>query len=58
MLGDEELTPKTKRLLEDMSINELKERIERLNAEIALCEAEIAKKEATRRAAEAAFFKR
>lgn len=58
MLGDEELTPKVKRLLEDLSISEIKERIERLRQEIVLCEAEIARKEETRRAAEAAFFRK
>lgn len=57
MLFDEEPVGKAKRLLEDMSIQELKERIEALKAEIACCEAAIVKKEATRKAAEAAFFK-
>jgi uncharacterized small protein (DUF1192 family) len=46
-----------KRQLDDMSIQELKERIETLKQEITGCEAMIAKKEATRKAAEAAFFK-
>jgi uncharacterized small protein (DUF1192 family) len=57
MLFDEEPVGKARRLLEDMSIQELKERIEALNAEIAGCEAAIMKKEATRKAAEAAFFR-
>lgn len=57
MLFDEEPVRTTKRLLEDMSIQELKERIETLRTEIAACEAAITKKEATRRAADAAFFK-
>ncbi|HEX5008559.1 MAG TPA: DUF1192 domain-containing protein [Hyphomonadaceae bacterium] len=57
MMFDEEPVRVTKRLLDDMSIQELKERIEALRMEIAACEAMIAKKEATRKAAEAAFFK-
>ena len=57
MMFDEEPVRVTKRLLDDMSIQDLKERIEALKAEIAACEAMIAKKEATRKAAEAAFFK-
>jgi uncharacterized small protein (DUF1192 family) len=57
MMFDEEPVRVTKRLLDDMSIQELKERIEALKTEIAACEAMIAKKEATRRAADAAFFK-
>lgn len=57
MLFDEEPIRNVKRLLDDMSIDELKERIGTLQAEIARCEAAITKKEATRRAAEAAFFK-
>jgi len=40
-----------------MSIEELKERIETLRTDIAACERMIEKKEATRKAAEAAFFK-
>lgn len=54
---DEEPIRTTKRLLEDMSIQELKEKIEALRGEIAACEAAIVKKETTRKAAEAAFFK-
>ena len=46
-----------KRSLDDMSIQDLKERIETLKGEIAACEQMIVKKEATRKAAEAAFFK-
>lgn len=54
---DEEALPMKKRLLEDMSIEELKERIASLSEEIEACRAAIAKKEASRTAAEAAFFK-
>lgn len=53
---DEEPVRTVKRLLEDMSIEEIRERIELLRAEITRCEGAIAKKEATRSAA-AAFFK-
>ena len=55
---DEEPVRVTKpRMHDDMSIQDLKDRIEELKTEIASCEAAIAKKEATRKAAEAAFFK-
>jgi uncharacterized small protein (DUF1192 family) len=54
---EEEPVRVVKRLLDDMSIQDLKERIEALKADIAACEAMIIKKEATRKAAEAAFFK-
>jgi uncharacterized small protein (DUF1192 family) len=57
MTFDEEPVRVVKKLLDDMSIQDLKERIETLKAEISACEAMIAKKEATRKAAEAAFFK-
>lgn len=57
MTFDEEPVRLVKRALDDMSIQELKDKIEALKAEIAACEAMITKKEATRRAAEAAFFK-
>ena len=57
MLFEEEASPKKKRLLDDMSIVEIRERIEELRQEIAACEAAIVKKEATRKAADAAFFK-
>jgi uncharacterized small protein (DUF1192 family) len=57
MMFDEEPVRVAKRLLDDMSIQDLKERIETLKADISACEAMIAKKEATRKAAEAAFFK-
>ena len=57
MTFDEEPVRVVKRLLDDMSIQDLKERIETLKAEISACEAAISKKEATRKAAEAAFFK-
>jgi uncharacterized small protein (DUF1192 family) len=54
---DEEPIRVVKRALDDMSIQELKERIEALKTDIAACEQMIVKKEATRKAAEAAFFK-
>ncbi len=57
MTFDEEPVRVVKRTLEDMSIQDLKERIEALKGEIAACEQMIEKKEATRKAAEAAFFK-
>ena len=57
MTFDEEPIRVAKRALDDMSIQDLKERIEALRADIAACEAMIVKKEATRKAAEAAFFK-
>ena len=57
MTFDEEPVRVTKRLLDDMSIQDLKERIETLKADIAACEAMISRKEATRKAADAAFFK-
>jgi uncharacterized small protein (DUF1192 family) len=58
MTFDEEpVRSAVKRQLDDMSIQELKERIETMKLEITACEAMIAKKEATRKAAEAAFFK-
>ena len=58
MTFDEEpIRSAVKRSLDDMSIQELKERIEALKGDISACEAMIVKKEATRKAAEAAFFK-
>ncbi len=57
MVFDEEPAKKPTRLLDDMSIAELHERIAALKAEITACEAMIARKEATRKAADAAFFK-
>ena len=58
MTFDEEpIRTAMKRSLDDMSIQELKERIEALKADITACEAMIVKKEATRKAAEQAFFK-
>jgi uncharacterized small protein (DUF1192 family) len=57
MTFDEEPIRVVKRALDDMSIQELKERIETLKADIAACESMIVKKEATRKAAEAASFK-
>jgi uncharacterized small protein (DUF1192 family) len=54
---EEEPIRSVKRGLDDMSIQELKERIETLRSEIGACEQMIQKKEATRRAADAAFFK-
>lgn len=58
MVFDEEPVRTSKRLLDDMSIQELKERIETLKGDIAACEAAITRKEASRQAADAAFFKR
>ncbi len=57
MTFDEEPVRIVKRHLDDMSIQELKERIESLKQDITACEAMITRKEATRKAAEAAFFK-
>ncbi len=54
---EEEPIRVAKRSLDDMSIQELKERIDALKADISACEHMIQKKEATRKAAEAAFFK-
>lgn len=54
---DEEPITARKRLLEDMSIEELKEKIVQLTSEIEDCKSAIEKKEASRQAAEAAFFK-
>lgn len=54
---DEDAGTKKKRLLEDMSIEELKERIGELTQEIEDCRTAITRKEASRQAAEAAFFK-
>jgi uncharacterized small protein (DUF1192 family) len=54
---EEEPVRTVKRGLDDMSIQELKERIETLRSEIGACEQMVLKKEATRKAAEAAFFK-
>ena len=57
MFDEEPVRSVKPRALDDMSIQDLKERIEALRAEIAACETMITKKEATRKAAEAAFFK-
>jgi uncharacterized small protein (DUF1192 family) len=58
MTFDEEPIRVVKRSLDDMSIQDLKERIEDTEGrDIAACEQMIVKKEATRKAAEAAFFK-
>jgi uncharacterized small protein (DUF1192 family) len=57
MTFDEEPIRVVKRSLDDMSIQDLKDRIEALKGEISACEGMIVKKEATRKAAEAAFFK-
>ncbi len=57
MTFDEEPIRVVKRGLDDMSIQELKERIETLKGAIVACEQMIQKTEATRKAAEAAFFK-
>ena len=52
----EEDTPKPAKLdLEILSVNELKLRIEALMADIEACEAEIAKKEAHKSAADSIF---
>jgi uncharacterized small protein (DUF1192 family) len=58
MLFDEEPVKKAKRMVDEMSIDDLRERIIELKQEIALCEAAITKKEASRHAADAAFFKK
>jgi len=52
-----EESPKMKpaRLLEDMSLEELAEHIVNLNEEIARCQAEIKKKEASKKAADNIF---
>ena len=57
MLFEEEPVKKAKRMVDDMSIEDLRERILELKQEISVCEAAITKKEATRKAADAAFFK-
>lgn len=57
MFDEEPVRSVKPRALDEMSIQDLKERIEALKAEITACEAMITKKEATRKAAEAAFFK-
>ncbi len=48
---------KPARALDDMSIEELRERISGLKEQISACEAMIARKEASRKAADAAFFR-
>jgi uncharacterized small protein (DUF1192 family) len=58
MVFDEEPVKKAKRAMDEMSIDDLRERIVELKQEIALCEAAITKKEASRHAADAAFFKK
>ncbi|MEP7209422.1 MAG: DUF1192 domain-containing protein [Alphaproteobacteria bacterium] len=58
MLFEEEPVKKAKRVVDEMSIDDLRERIGELKQEIALCEAAITKKEASRHAADAAFFKK
>ena len=54
---EEEPRLKPQRLLDDMSIEELRDRIAVLREQIAACEAMIVRKEASRKAADAAFFK-
>ncbi len=54
MFEDEPRTEKP-RPLEDMSLDDLQERIESLKAEIVRTQAEITKKEAQRKSAEALF---
>lgn len=61
MIDDDPFAPPVKKAvpleqqLETASIGELEFRIEKLKAEIALCEAEIAKKRAQRAAADSVF---
>ncbi|MEM6625741.1 MAG: DUF1192 domain-containing protein [Pseudomonadota bacterium] len=55
MFEDDAVSSGPKRSLDDMSLEELAERIDALKAEIAACEAEIDKKQAVKRAADAAF---
>ena len=52
---EEEPAPEKKLDLERLSVEELKERIEELQAEIAACEAELQKKESHKSAADALF---
>jgi uncharacterized small protein (DUF1192 family) len=54
---EEEPRLKPARALDDMSIEELREKIVGLHGQIAACEAMIVRKEASRKAADAAFFK-
>ena len=54
---EEEPVRRPARLLEDMSVSELKEKIAAFREQIAACEAMIERKEASRKAAEAAFFR-
>jgi uncharacterized small protein (DUF1192 family) len=58
MLMDDDPVRKAPRRLDEMSIEELKERIAALRAEIEAAEGMIARKEASRQAAEAAFFRK
>ena len=59
MFSDDDLDPKTKRLkarpLDQLSVPELKDYIAQLQAEIARAEADMAKKEKSRAAADALF---
>ena len=57
MLVDDDPVRKPQRKLDEMSIDELKERIVALKADIEAAEAMIARKEASRKAADAAFFR-
>ncbi|MEM7327974.1 MAG: DUF1192 family protein [Pseudomonadota bacterium] len=52
---EDEPTPEKKLDLERFSVEELLERIEELNAEIAACEAELQKKQSHKSAADALF---
>jgi uncharacterized small protein (DUF1192 family) len=54
---DDDPVRKAPRRLDEMSIEELKERIGTLRSEIAAVEAMIERKEASRKAADAAFFR-
>ncbi|MHA7858678.1 MAG: DUF1192 domain-containing protein [Henriciella sp.] len=52
---EDEPTPEKKLDLERLSVEDLKERIEELQAEIAACEAELSKKQSHKSAADALF---
>lgn len=54
---EEEPRLRPSRPLDEMSIEELRDKIASLRDQIAACEAMIVRKEASRKAADAAFFK-
>lgn len=54
---EEEPRLRPQRPLDDMSIEELRDRIAGLKEQIEACEAMIVRKEASRKAADAAFFR-